>query len=217
MSTWRQCNTADEDDRFCLPVCRDSHTSAIIHVDILGIARRIPWCSLHPIVRAPHMVLCRMPMVPSAAARQIRTGQGGGVIRWVVARFAALPERVWLSGPSGRPRALCVGRFEDGCLKDRPCRHVGRPSVSGDTKHGLEVSILCPQTQCPRQIVLSTPRHSYEAASRNGNRSAGRQTDMLIRRHDDMSDILLLFVSALTHIGVMLIRPENSWLYPIDW
>lgn len=29
--------------------------------------------------------------------------------------------------------------------------------------------------------------------------------------------ILLSFVSALTHIGVMLIGPENRWLYPIDW
>lgn len=40
---------------------------------------------------------------------------------------------------------------------------------------------------------------------------------MLICRRDDMSNILFLFVFALTHIGVMLIRPENSWLYPIDW
>ena len=69
----------------------------------------------------------------------------------------------------------------------------------------------------PQQIVLSTPRHSYKAASRNGNRSARRQTDMLICGHDDMSNILLSFVSALTHIGVMLIGPENRWLYPNDW
>lgn len=40
------------------------------------------------------MVLCRMPIVTSAAARQIRIGQGGGIRRWVVARFAVLPERV---------------------------------------------------------------------------------------------------------------------------
>ncbi len=32
-----------------------------------------------------------------------------------------------------------------------------------------------------------------------------------------MLQIPLLFVSALTHIGVMPIRPENRWLYPIDW
>jgi len=187
MSTWRQCNTADEDDRFCLAVCRDLHTWTIIHVDILGIARRTRWCSLHPIVREPHMVLFRMPIVPSAAARQIRTGQGGGIIRWVVARFAVLPERVCPSGQSGRPRALCVGRFEDGWPKDRPCRHVGRLYVSGDTTRGLEVSTAWPQAQCPRQIVSSTPRHSYETASRSETRSARRQTDMLIRRHDDMS------------------------------
>ena len=187
MSTWRQCNTADENDRFRLAVRRDLHTWTIIHVDILGIARRIPWCSLHPIVRAPHMVLCRMPMAPSAAARQIRTGQGGSVRRWVVARFGALPERICPSGPSGRPRALCVGRFEDGWPKDRPCRHVGRLYVSGDTTRGLEVWIVWPQARCPRQIVPSTPRHSYKAASRNETRSARRRTDMLTRRHDDMS------------------------------
>ena len=178
MSTWRQCNTADEDDRFCLPVCRDLHTWTIIHVDILGIACRTPWCSLHPIVWAPHMVLCRMPIVPSAAARQILTGPGGGIRRWVVARFAVLPERICPTGPSGRPRALCVGRFEDGWPEDRPCRHVGRLYVSGDTTRGLEVSILCPQARCPRQIVSSTPRHSYEAASRSETRSARRRTDM---------------------------------------
>lgn len=34
----------------------------------------------------------QMPIAPSATARQIRTGQGGGIRRWVVARFAALPE-----------------------------------------------------------------------------------------------------------------------------
>jgi len=187
MSTWRQCNTADEDDRFCLAVCRDLHTWTIIHVDILDIVRRTRWCSLHPIVREPHMVLFRMPIVPSAAARHIRTGQGGGIIRWVVARFAVLPERVCPSGQSGRPRALCVGRFEDGWLNDRPCRHVGRLYVSGDTTRGLEVSTAWPQAQCPRQIVSSTPRHSYETASWSETRSARRQTDMLIRRHDDMS------------------------------
>jgi len=59
MSTWRHCNTADEDDRFRLAVCRDLHTWTIIHVDILDIARRPRWCSLHSIVREPHMVLCR--------------------------------------------------------------------------------------------------------------------------------------------------------------
>lgn len=32
-----------------------------------------------------------------------------------------------------------------------------------------------------------------------------------------MSNILLLFLFALTHIGVTLIRSENSWLSPIDW
>jgi len=129
----------------------------------------------------------QMPIAPSAAARQIRTGQGGGIRRWVVAQFAALPQRICPSGPSGRPHALCVGRFEDGWPKDRPCRHVGGLYVSGDTTRGLEVSTAWPQAQCPRQIVSSTPRHSYEAASRNETRSARRRPDMLARRHDDMS------------------------------
>ncbi len=135
-------------------------------------------CSLHPIVREPHMVLCRMPIVTSAAARQIRIGQGGAIRRWVVARFAALPERICPSGHSGRPCALCVGRFEDSWPKDRPCRHVGRLYVIGDTTRGLEVSTTWPQAQCPRQIVSSTPRHSYEVASRNENRSARRRIIM---------------------------------------
>ncbi len=187
MSTWRQRKTADEDDRFCLALCRDLHTWTILHVGILGVTRRTRCCSLHPIVREPHMVLCRMPIVPIASSRQIRTGQGGGVRRWVVARFAALPERVCPSGPSGRPRALCVGRFEDGWPKDRPFRHVGRLYVSGDTIRGLEVSTAWPQARCPRQIVSSTPRHSHETASRSETRSAHRQTDMLTRRHDYMS------------------------------
>lgn len=142
------------------------------------IARRTRCCSLHLIVREPHMVLCRMPIVPSAAARQILTGPGGGIRRWVMARFAALPERICPSGPSGRPRALCVGRFEDGLPKDRPCRHVGRLYVSGDTTRGLEVPIAWPQARCPRQIVSATPRHFYETASRSETRSARRRTCM---------------------------------------
>ena len=32
-----------------------------------------------------------------------------------------------------------------------------------------------------------------------------------------MLQIPLLFVSALTHTVVMPIRPENRWLYPLDW
>lgn len=149
MSTWRQCNTADEDDRFCLAVCRDVHTWTIIHVDIRDISRWPRWRSLHPIVREPHMVLCRMPIVLTVAAKQ-----------------------------SGRPRALSVGRFEDGWLNDRPCRHVGRLYVSGDTTRGLEISIAWPQARCPRQIVSSTPRHSHKTASRSETRSERRRTDM---------------------------------------
>ena len=79
---------------------------------------------------------------------------------------------------SGRPRALCVGRFEDGWPKDRPCRHVGRLYVSGDTTRGLEVPIAWPQARCPRQIVSATPRHFYETASRSETRSARRRTCM---------------------------------------
>jgi hypothetical protein len=161
-----------------LSCCMSRYTWTLIHVDIQDIARRTRWCSLHPIVREPHMVLCRMPIVPSAAARQIRTGHGGGIRRWVVARFAALPKRICPSGQNGRPRALCVGRFEDGWPNDCLCRHVGWLYVSGDTTRGLEVSTAWPQAQCPRQIVSSTPRHSYEAAFRNETRSAGRRTDM---------------------------------------
>ena len=130
------------------------------------------------------MVLCRMPIVPSAAARQIRTGRGGGIRRWVAARFETLPERVCPSGPSGRPCALSVGRFEDRWLNDRPCRHVGRLYVSGDTTRGLEVSIEWPQARCPQQIVLSTPRHSYR--QRLGMETDQR-VDELTCKHVDMT------------------------------
>jgi hypothetical protein len=95
------------------------------------------------------MVLCGIPIVPSASARQIRIEQGGGIKRWVMTRFAALPERICPSEPNGHPRALCVGRFEAGWPKDRPCRHGGQLYVSGDTTSGLEVSIAWPQAGCP--------------------------------------------------------------------
>lgn len=60
-------------------------------------------------------------------------------------------------------------------------------------------------------------RHFYEPASRSETRSTRRLSDMWTRRYEDMLQIPLLFVSALTHIVAMPIRPENRWLYPIDW
>lgn len=47
--------------------------------------------------------------------------------------------------------------------------------------------------------------------------STCRQDGPTTRRHEDMLLILLLFGPALTHKVMMPIRPENRWLYPIDW
>lgn len=86
MSTWRQCNTADEDrSLLSCPMSRLAHvvdptcrhfrhrpSGTMVFVYIGSFVSRTCCC-------------VTVPTVPSAAARQIRAGQGGGIRRWVVA------------------------------------------------------------------------------------------------------------------------------------